>query len=275
MARLALVCLAAAGAPARSNRDEFALGVEAYVRAREASGPEEARNLLEESRDHFERIVRSGLRNGYVYYNLGNVRFKLGELGGALACYRRAERFIPDFPALKANLGLARSKREDDLPVPRPNPALRALFFWHYAVGLASMEKAAAGLWAFGFVVLAASLFRRRARLAGIVLIGASFCAALSSCVKLRAESRREGVIICPAAAVFSEPSGSSVKRSALHEGAEVKIERASDQGKWLLISAGGNLRGWMERRYLEEIFPEAPPPAGGLPGPPLSSPGA
>lgn len=33
------------------------------------------------------RLSRSRLRNGYVYYNLGNVYFKLGELGKALASY--------------------------------------------------------------------------------------------------------------------------------------------------------------------------------------------
>lgn len=277
MARLALLLAAAAaeGAPERSNRDEFALGVEAYVRARDASAPAEARGFLEESRDHFERIARSGLRNGYVYYNLGNVQLKLGELGRALASYRRAERFIPDYPDLKANLELARSKREDELPVRRPNPALRAIFFWHYALGVRAMEKAAAVLWVLGFAALAVSLVRSRARRAGAFLIVLSLFAAASSRVKLRAESRREGVITVGEAYVWSEPSGSSEKRFALHEGAEVSIERESEGGKWLLVTAGEELRGWMETRHLEELFGKAPPPVPSPPAPPPPSPGA
>ena len=274
MAKLALIFLAA-GARERSNRDEFALGVEAYARAREASDPQEARKLLEGSRDHFQRIVASGLENGYVHYNLGNAHFKLGELGKAVAAYRRAERFIPDLSDLKANLELARSKRPDDLPLKQPNPALRALLFWHYAVGLDAMEKAAALLWVVGFAVLGASLRWPRARIAGVAVLGLSLFAVASSAVKLRSESRREGVVTAPEARVMSEPSGSSEMRFTLHEGAEVRVERESETRKWLLISAGEGLRGWMEARHLEGLSPGAPSPATRLPEPQAPSPGA
>ena len=61
----------------------------------------------------YEQLVDSGVRNADVYYNLGNAYFKNGELGQAIANYRRAEMLTPRDPLVRANLEFVLARRED------------------------------------------------------------------------------------------------------------------------------------------------------------------
>ncbi|MBN2534915.1 MAG: tetratricopeptide repeat protein [Spirochaetales bacterium] len=82
---------------------------------------------------HFERIVREGgIRNGKLFYNIGNAYFKAGDLGKAILNYKRALKLIPNDVNLKKNLDYARSRRIDKIEEKEQTRIFRILFFWHY-----------------------------------------------------------------------------------------------------------------------------------------------
>jgi tetratricopeptide (TPR) repeat protein len=98
-----------------------------------AASPAQAEDLYRKAAMRYERILReSGIQNGKLYYNLGNVFFRLKDLGRAILNYRRAEQYIPNDPNLKQNLDYASKKRLDDIEERQETKVLKTLFFWHY-----------------------------------------------------------------------------------------------------------------------------------------------
>lgn len=86
----------------------------------------------------FERAL-SGAPGGVgVLYNLGNARFRQGEMGRALAAWRQAEWITPRDPALRHNLDLIRRR------LGQPEPP-----FWHRWIGFLTLDE-----WAGACLVL-------------------------------------------------------------------------------------------------------------------------
>jgi tetratricopeptide (TPR) repeat protein len=98
-----------------------------------ATSPDEAMDIYRKSAMRFERIIREGgIQNGKLYYNLGNVYFRIKDIGRAIANYRRAEQYMPNDPNLRQNLEYAREKRLDEIEEKQETKVLKTLFFWHY-----------------------------------------------------------------------------------------------------------------------------------------------
>lgn len=238
-------------------REAFADANTAYRAAGEAGG--EARKVLyrEAARRYAELARRNP--NGYVFYNLGNARFRAGEVGGAIAAYRRAEELLPRHAATRRNLALARDLAPGGRQgvVTRPHPAAAAFLFWHYGISLAEAEKLAAFLLLALVGLLTARLFareplRRRLRFPAIasgVLAGAM---ALSSAAKLTWSAADDAVVVRTQARVRSEPAGRAVELFILREGAEVRVLGRS--GEWTRVGAGSDRRGWVEKGAVEVL---------------------
>ena len=79
-----------------------------------AKDPAGARALYQKSLMRYERIVKEGkIGNGKLFFNFGNIYFRIKDIGRAILNYRRAQRYIPNDPNLKQNLDYARSIRMD------------------------------------------------------------------------------------------------------------------------------------------------------------------
>ena len=165
---LALLPLAAA-APATAQSDSAqvqTLLMEANSFFDQANGisatdMDGAMALYQKSILRFERIIRGGVRNGKLYYNLGNAYFLTGDMGRAILNYLRAARYSPNDPNLHQNLSHVRKQRRDRIEEPQRRRVLKTLFFWHY--DLAARTRAT--LFAVAFLSLWLSalvrLFRR------------------------------------------------------------------------------------------------------------------
>ena len=64
----------------------------------------------------FERALQGAPGGVGVLYNLGNARFRQGEMGRALAAWRQAEWITPRDPALRHNLDLIRRRLSQSEP---------------------------------------------------------------------------------------------------------------------------------------------------------------
>jgi tetratricopeptide (TPR) repeat protein len=113
-------------------------GTEYFHQATETSESDQAaaRDLYAKALLRFERLAAEGdVKNGKLFYNIGNIHFLLHDFGRAILNYRRAEQYIPNDPNLAKNLAYARSMRQDKLESKDKEKILQTLFFFHYDLG--------------------------------------------------------------------------------------------------------------------------------------------
>ncbi len=120
------VLLGAAGVlPADEETCHF-LWEQANARTAAARTPEEYLDAAQA----YQQIVREGVRNGTLFYNLGTTLLLAGDGENAVAALRRAERYLGSTPDIRINLRQAMA-----LQAGRPDTDLpwdRTILFWHY-----------------------------------------------------------------------------------------------------------------------------------------------
>jgi len=222
------------------------------------SQPDAARDLFAKAALRFERIVREGgVRNGRLYYNIGNCYFRMEDLGRAILNYRRAEQYIPNDTNLRQNLDFARRKRLDRIDVPERTQALKTVLFFHYDVG--QRTRALVFSVAFGLVWLLLTL-RVLVRWA-VLAWGAGLSAVVAALMlgSLTAEWRqlrtvRPGVITV-AETTARKGDGTSYEPAftePLHAGTEFRI--LEDRGEWIEVALEDARRCWLSAQDTERV---------------------
>lgn len=211
---IALPCMAQE--PAR----QFISAVEAYKSGDYAA----AINSL-------ERIAQSGVRNGQLFYNLGNAHLKNNDLGRAILWYERAWQLIPNDPDLNFNLTYARSLTKD-APEADAAPLVRIFFFWNYQLSSRTIVVlAVAGNLLFWCLAMGYRFTRRRAlrRTMLIVLVPAAVFILTAAFNYYKAAQRSEGIILVEQTAVRSGLEDTSTELFVLHAGAKIKVVKKMD----------------------------------------------
>jgi tetratricopeptide (TPR) repeat protein len=238
-AALALALLAAAPASAETPEEIFSRGNAAFENGR-----------FEEAGEAYQTVLRYGIRDGRVEYNLGCAAFRLGRLGEAVLHFERARRLDPTDSDIRANLELARARCYDRVEAPevaapirmvkalqdRIGPdrqALAVLALVWLVAGLVAWRSARPGGWsaAAGWA-LAGMLFL-------LVILGASW---------LFTRDRLEGVplavVLAPSVEVRAGPGEKNAVLFTVHEG--LALEVRSDRQDWIQVSLPNGLNGWV-----------------------------
>ena len=102
----------------------------AFLQSIELFDKAKSPNDFRESAAALESIVADGVRNGAVYYNLGNAYYRAGDFGLAILNYRKAKPYRPTDPLLEANLQQALSSAPGRIAAP-PKPWWLYVIFWN------------------------------------------------------------------------------------------------------------------------------------------------
>lgn len=221
------------------------------------TNPSQAGKSFGEAAMKFQVLVDSGLRNGKLYYNLGNAYLENGQLGRAVLNYRRAQEFIPDDPRLDANLRYARSLRRNQIAESGEQAFLQTLFFWHYGTSLHGRFAAAIAVYILLWVLLTARVFFPRLRWRYALIPVAAICLSLSLSVALNMAARNthHGGVILSDHVIVRKGNGEGFEpqfKEELHEGVEFDlVERRAD---WLCIQLPDGKTGWIRFRDAEMI---------------------
>jgi tetratricopeptide (TPR) repeat protein len=239
-ALLALPLLLAAGLYARAETPE-----ETFSRGNAAF---EARRF-EEAAQAYRTVIRYGITDARVEYNLGCASYRLDRLGEAILHFERALRLSPTDPDVTANLALARSRcfdRVEPGEVAAPVRVVRSLQDRagpdRQAVGLVALVWAAASLVAWRSSRTsgwnAAAAWTLAAIVAAGALLGASW---LSTRSRLEAPV---AVVLESSVEVRAGPGEQNAVLFTAHEGLslEVRTERAD----WVQVSLPNGLNGWV-----------------------------
>lgn len=199
-------------------------------------------------------LVDSGLDDGHIHFNLGNAYLRNGELGRAVASFRRSQELLPRDENIEANLSFARQSSRDAIAPPRPSPVLSALFFWHYKLSVREMTwfLLVTNLLFWGLAIW--RLFRRHSELLRWLSIAllAGLLAIASSLVVHRLASRSVAVVLPQEIDVRTAPDEESVVRFKLHAGTEVRLEDTNRD--WLRIELPDGQQGWIEAEWAEIV---------------------
>ncbi|MFA4947552.1 MAG: hypothetical protein WC674_03465 [Candidatus Krumholzibacteriia bacterium] len=221
--------------------------------------PDAAKAYYQEAILHYEAIVKNGgVRNGKLYYNVGNAYFRLGDAGRAILNYKRAELFMRNDGNLRQNLDYARNRRADRIELRQKEKVLKTLFFIHYDIP--SRMKLVVFAISFGvlWVSAAARLLLKAGRLKIAIAVSAVVSAMfLASLVVDTASLARtpEGVITAEETigrmgdADTYQPSF----KEPLHAGSEFRL--LEKRPGWWRIELENGDRTWIPDGAAELVF--------------------
>lgn len=257
LACAALIIMFASAAPALSpveKADLFSRAKSAFeegnaLRAKDVAS---ARSKYALASQLFERIARDGsVRNGKLYYNIGNACFLQDKIGQAILNYRRAEKLIPRHGDLRKNLNAARIVRKDQIETPAQKKILEILFFWHYDFSL--YVRFILFVVCFGalWVTAALPLLRPGMNVRRPVATAALLSTVLAASIFVEEYTRattREGVILAGevTARKGDSESYSPSFNAPLHEGTEFVL--ADERKDWLHIRLMDGRTCWIPR---------------------------
>jgi len=263
---IAILIIASAAAAARGGElsrvrrmallDEAEQAFQAAVNAR---NDWEAEANFRKAANAYQQLVDDGVRNGRLYYNLGNTYFRLGEPARAILNYRRALRLMPGNGRILNNLRFARTQVQDKIEMSGKRALARSLFFWHYETSLKARSMAALFFYVLVWgLALAAILLRRRSVRRMLVGAVAVTIALGVSCLVSSLYHDTEGVITAEKV-VLRKGSGLSYKEkyeAALHAGAEFSVieERGTGRNRWFHIKLADGKTGWIPASACELI---------------------
>ena len=192
-----------------------------------------------------------------LYYNLGNARFKQGELAQAILNYERALRLQPNNKDAQYNLAFAQSRITDNIVeqdfflsvwVRTVRNQLRESTWTILSIGLFIL--ALAGLLLF---LLAREPWLRKTAFhtAWIALLFSLIAGLNAVSLHKRDTLRNEAIITQGVVNAKSSPDRSGTDLFTIHEGTKVTIRETL--GEWMNIRVGGN-EGWIKSQNLERI---------------------
>lgn len=219
---------------------------------------DDAMSFYKKSAMRYERIIKEGgIKNGRIYYNLGNIYFRMNDIGRAILNYRRAEQYIPNDSNLKQNLNYARERRLDKVEEKQETKVLKTLFFWHYDLSVKTRIMLFTVFFALVWISAALRIFFKRPFLFWCLTVSALISILLSGSLiaeEYILKETRPGVILqseTVARKGNSETYEPSFKEP-LHAGTEFTL--IEERGDWYHVELSDSRTCWVASGDVELV---------------------
>lgn len=209
--------------------------------------------------DSWMKILDNGETSAELYFNLGNAKYKLNQIGPSVYYYEKALQLAPNDPDIKNNLAFAENAKIDAIE-PLPESVFKK---WYKNVadnftydGWAVL----AVIFAIGFVSLFLLYYfsysekRKRFLFASSMALGVFFVATLTMAYVTYGEysKKNPAIIFANKLEVKTEPSMGSNSAFVLHEGTKVQI--IAKDGNWFRIALADGKDGWVSSSDLKQL---------------------
>lgn len=211
-----------------------------------------------EAAQHYTYLVEEeGIRNGNLFYTLGNSWFMVGDVGRAILNYRRAETYLSRNPDIQHNLKTALDLRTDLIPQKERHPVIAKLFGWHFNTS-ASLRW---GVFTFFWLVLWGSWFwlRRSSKKEARITVSIAGLFSILLLASLLTESilkqRAEPGVITAKDVLARKGDGDRYApafQDPLHSGTE--FQRLENRGAWWQIELADGQTCWIPARAAETV---------------------
>ncbi len=204
----------------------------------------------------YRQLLEGGFEDGHLHFNLGNAYLRNGELGQAIASYRRSLIFLPRDQDARANLEFARKSARDALAPPEPSATLQTLFFWHFGLSRSELGTLVVALNLLLWSVLILRIYRRASeylRWLFMVLLLLLFTTGTSLAIR-HLWQRPVAVIVPQEIDVRSGTNDTAVVLFKLHAGTELRVvDRREDALRIALPEKGRG--GWIKAEHAELVI--------------------
>jgi len=212
----------------------------------------------DEAAEGFRGLLRFGIADWRLEYNLANTEFKRGHLGEAILHYERARRLNPADPEVAGNLAIARSKIHDVVEEEDAAGALRVVRSLQDRMGVSAQAVVfLVGVWLVsGIVAWCGSRPKGFTAAWGWTLTATLLVTGLAFLSWRATWSRLEGtpraVILKASVDALAGPALNNATLFTLHEGTTVRVQ--SEREGWLQVTLPNSLSGWVVRDAADRI---------------------
>lgn len=199
-------------------------------------------------------MLAAGRRSAALYFNLGNARFKSGQVGRAIAAYRQAERLAPRDPDIRANLRFARKTvtGSANTDATRWQRWLANLTVNEWTL----LTSAAGWFWFLALAVREIFPHWKKALRTYTAMLGAAtllFGGCLTAAYDDEFHSQ-EAVVAVPEAVVRYGPLEESKSFYTARDGTELTVLAAKED--WLQVRDAAQRSGWLKREHVVLLTP-------------------
>mgnify|MGYP006091283299 CR=1 FL=1 len=213
----------------------------------------------EEAKTIYLDLLNEGHFSAELYYNLGNVYYKLNEIGASILYYEKASKLDPLNEDIRHNLSFAYKltvDKNDNIG----NELLSA--WWGTVVKYQPLNRWA--LYSVLLLLFSSCLLllyfvskQRMVKQIGfyssvILFVGFILVFSIGVQSKSMLESKIHGIIFNPSVTVLSEPNEQATKLFTLHEGA--KVELLTIEKGWQRIQFSEEKIGWVKTGVVQGI---------------------
>jgi tetratricopeptide (TPR) repeat protein len=199
----------------------------------------------------YQKILASGAVSPNLLFNYGNAEFKSGNLGKAIAAFRRAELLAPRDSEIRANLAFVRNQVQG---------ATVRESFWQNWLGNLSLDEwtvfAALAFW-LTFLLLAAKQIRPAlaTKLKSVTWIFAALTIFSGTILFVQAANRftkQTAVVVSVQATARSGPFDDAQSAFTTRDGAELSVLDRRDD--WVQVADGSEKTGWLPAKQVEVL---------------------
>jgi len=216
-------------------------------------------NEWDEALANYQEVLDAGLMNANIYYNIGNVHYKLGHIPEAILFYERSLKLAPGDPDVSHNLSIA-NKYILDVMEPLP-----PLFYeeWMQVFKNSFTAKGWAYIGLICFWLLTATtlvfLLTQQTAIKKFSFVFLFAFIAISGLGFLMAQYQQDSCSAQDTAIIFeasvdmhSEPSSSSTRLYVVHEGLKVSISQLVNN--WYEVILPDGSKGWIKASQVQVI---------------------
>lgn len=201
----------------------------------------------------YESIIKKGIKNSTIYYNLGNAYFKDNQMGKARLYYERAFRLSPRNEDIRFNLKFSYTKVSKE----NQKGIFKKLLFNIYSfLNINELTILTSFFYLFLCILTAIYIFRKRAFFLWTIIF-TGFVTLLSG-LWLFGKIYNEklittAIVTVPSGEVRNGPAGDYPIGFTIPEGKKVTILQEKDTWYAIGVKEKG-LKGWIKKESIEKI---------------------
>jgi tetratricopeptide (TPR) repeat protein len=212
------------------------------------------KSKYEEALSIYGKLINENYENAYVYYNMANIFYRLGEIENSILYYQRAKRLAPRDENIEANFRYVISKTEDKI-YETPTPFINQILVWLDDFRFWELVK---GLILFNILFWASltlniwfktEFFNYLKKGTGVLLIAMIASVSVKSYYQ---NNYLTGVAMAERIEIKSGQGDNNVTLFQLHKGAIFRI--LAEENDWYKIELSDKKSGWAPKINIAKV---------------------
>jgi len=198
-----------------------------------------------EAAEIYEQAIASGMKNGHLYYNLGNTYFRMGILPKAILNYVKAQNLLPRNEDVVTNLEYAIRQTVDQLDGRKPH-VMESILFWICDLNLSEHRMVLFWINLAFWIAMVIRLRHQTLATQSVrnILLAFLVLALVSTGFRWHQETHQSiGIILPQQIDVHSGWNATTLALFQLHQGTLVSISQEKEN--WYEIELPGEKKGW------------------------------